>query len=102
LYGETSSANGYGGYLDGRGYFSGHVGIGITDPQERLHLDGDIKMTNNSAIKNAHGNDIFHPGWNSTFGDYTDIKSGYAWDDSGEPVSVVAGANGVFFRYRGR
>ena len=44
VYGKTSSAQGYGGYFEGDGYFSGSVGIGITDPSEKLEVAGNIKI----------------------------------------------------------
>ncbi len=47
-------------------------------------------------IINDEGNAILQTWWDGTFGDYTAINSGYAWTGS-EPVSVVAGANGVYF-----
>ncbi len=37
--GESNSAQGYGGYFVGRGYFSGNVGIGTTNPYEKLHVE---------------------------------------------------------------
>lgn len=44
VYGESGAASGYGGYFDGRGYFSGNVGIGILDPQAKLDVDGTVQM----------------------------------------------------------
>ncbi len=41
VYGKTNSSTGYGGYFDGRGYFSGNVGIGTTDPQGPLQIFTD-------------------------------------------------------------
>jgi hypothetical protein len=55
----------------------------------------NIYMPSNSSIMNESGKPVFHTGWTGVFGDYTDIKSGYDWG-SGEPVAVVAGANGMF------
>jgi len=53
-----------------------------------------------TVIKNSSGTDgrpIMTTGWNSTFGDFTAILSGYDHDGANEPVSVVAGAEGVQF-----
>ncbi len=61
-----------------------------------VELADDLIIPNNSDIKNTTGRAVFHTGWASLFGDYTTINSGYDWG-SGEPVSVVAGSNGVFF-----
>ncbi|MFC1785982.1 hypothetical protein ACFLZA_01290 [Candidatus Neomarinimicrobiota bacterium] len=44
VYGGTISPNGYGGYFDGRGYFSQYVGIGITSPDEALHISGNMRL----------------------------------------------------------
>ena len=78
------------------------VGIGTTLPSEKLDVAGNIKVNgnisipSNSNIINASGREVFHTGWSGGFGDYTSINSGYDWG-SDEPVSVVAGSNGVFF-----
>lgn len=40
VYGEVSSALGFGGYFLGRGYFSGNVGIGTSSPTEMLEVRG--------------------------------------------------------------
>ena len=41
VYGEGS----YAGYFVGRGYFSGDVGVGLTNPSEKLDVNGTVKMT---------------------------------------------------------
>jgi len=45
VYGETSGSNGWGGYFIGKGYFSGNVGIGTTDPGSPLTVAGLIEST---------------------------------------------------------
>lgn len=73
----------------------GDLGVGVTGKLELPSANGQIKNTN--------GNPILQTWWNNSpnFGDYTALNSGYAWtgDDihPNEPVSVVAGANGVYF-----
>jgi hypothetical protein len=110
-YSEGTTANGvYGGAIgaSGVGVFgqaTGSSGIGVKGQAPasgwagyfdgRLYVNGNIRIPSNSSIINASGKDVFHTGWSSAFGDYTDIKSGYEWG-SGEPVAVVAGANGMF------
>ncbi len=43
VYGHNENANGYGGYFVGKGYFSGNVGIGTTDPGSyELAVNGEI------------------------------------------------------------
>jgi hypothetical protein len=43
IYGIASNAtNNWAGYFIGRGYFSDNVGIGITNPAERLHVNGNL------------------------------------------------------------
>ncbi|MCP3872744.1 MAG: hypothetical protein GY699_06255 [Desulfobacteraceae bacterium] len=88
VYGHAEGANGVGVFGTGpgwAGYFEGN-----------LFVDGEIHLPNNSNIVNSSGRAVFHTGWRGLFGDYTTINSGYDWT-SGEPVSVVAGSNGVFF-----
>jgi hypothetical protein len=107
VFGEATGANSVGvfgkgspwaGYFSGNMYASGNLGIGTTDPQEKLHVEGDIRIPNNSSITNANDRAVFHTGWTGAFGNYSVITSGYEWGGSYPPaISVVAGTNGVFF-----
>ncbi len=45
VYGVSNSPDGWAGYFEGRGYFSGDVGIGTPSPAEALDVDGTVKMT---------------------------------------------------------
>jgi len=38
VYGSASTTNGWAGYFSGRAYFSGNVGLGISNPSVKLHV----------------------------------------------------------------
>jgi hypothetical protein len=44
IYGDASFGAGWGGYFDGKGYFSANVGIGTTTPVSKLHVIGDTRI----------------------------------------------------------
>jgi hypothetical protein len=53
--GVCASATGYAGYFQGRGYFSGNVGIGITNPGAKLDVLGDSRFRNRLRLGSAPG-----------------------------------------------
>ena len=55
IYGDATTGGGWGGYFDGKGYFSGYVGIGTTSPSEKLDVAGDI-LINGITIGRGSGN----------------------------------------------
>lgn len=101
VYGEVTGSNGIGVFGNANNTTNG-IGLYGSGPlwagyfAGNIYTSGEIHIPSNSQLVNATGNPVFHTGWSGLFGDYTTINSGYAWG-SGEPVSVVAGANGVFF-----
>lgn len=78
------------------------IDIGSPGVDGKLSLKGGggkimTKGTTNGNV--SFDNPILQTGWivgGIGFGDYTALNSGYAWTGD-EPISVVAGANGVFF-----
>ena len=51
--GVSSSPNGYGGYFVGRGYFSGNVGIGTSNPDYRLDVNGRARIQGTTGANTA-------------------------------------------------
>jgi hypothetical protein len=55
IYGDTYGAGGWAGYFDGKGYFSGNVGIGTTSPNEKLEVNGSVRVTG-AGLDVGYGN----------------------------------------------
>lgn len=55
--GSTNSPDGFGGWFEGRGYFSGHVGIGTTSPGYPLQVyaDGDAAVVAENPAEDTRG-----------------------------------------------
>jgi len=49
------SASDFAGYFDGKGCFSGYVGIGTTNPQSSLHVEGTLRVDNTIQADDADG-----------------------------------------------
>ncbi len=76
---------------------TGFLGIGTSNPLDRLHVDGDIRIADTGGIKNsALGNYILQTGSNTTFSNFTAINSGWGWEAMYEPVSLVASQFGFY------
>lgn len=60
VFGQSNSGSGYAGYFQGRGYFSGNVGIGVPNPSQRLDVGGGIAV-NGALIVNGSGRWVGSP-----------------------------------------
>ncbi len=112
VYGEGS----YAGYFVGRGYFSGNVGVGLTNPSEKLDINGTAKMTGfqlstspvagHVLTANSQGVGTWQPGGGGSLWQENGTKIYYNTDNvgigtadpnaplhvttSGDPVAVLA------------
>jgi len=50
VYGDATTGSGWGGYFDGKGYFSGNVGIGTTNPPSKLSISGGTLSVSGSGF----------------------------------------------------
>jgi len=55
IYGDASTGGGWAGYFDGKGYFSGSLGISIDSPQTKLHIEDVTKTLTNNVAGVAQG-----------------------------------------------
>ena len=71
IYGDAYGAGGWAGYFDGKGYFSGNVGIGTTDLQAKLHVQDYTTGESHQAM---------FKGGAVTVGDYSyiSLNNGYS------------------------
>jgi len=55
VYGTVTAGSGWAGYFDGKGYFSGNLGLGITSAATRLQIDGgtDAGLASGGFITNG-------------------------------------------------
>ena len=76
IYGDAYGAGGWAGYFDGKGYFSGNVGIGTTTPNRLLTVEttgsGCYLALNSSSNNTTIGSDV-----NGAFLVYDDTASTY-------------------------
>jgi hypothetical protein len=94
IYGVTNSPNGYAGYFyGGKNYFSGNVGIGVSQPGYKLHVDGTVNATSfqgdGSGLTNVPGDNL---------GNHTasqNLKLGSNWLSSdGDPEGIRISSSG--------
>lgn len=78
--GATNSPEGYAGYFEGRGYFSGNLGVGVLNPSARLDVDGAIRATGFQLASTTQ------PGFVLT----SDAQGNASW----QPVSIAGIAAG--------
>jgi hypothetical protein len=112
VMGEATSTNGYGGYFLGRGYFSGNVGVGVTNPSQKLDVAGTIKASGVQLTTgptagyvltcDAAGNGIWQPGAGESLWQENGTDIYYAGGDVGigtsspsYPLHVVSSASQV-------
>lgn len=52
IYGENgNSPSGYGGYFNGRGFFSGNLGVGVSSPKEAIDVQGTMRSSSLKTTK---------------------------------------------------
>ncbi len=85
VYGQSESPDGYGGYFIGRGYFSGNVGIGTTNPTTKLDVNGTVRATGFQMPTGAGAGRVLT----------SDASGNATWQDlpAGATVWAVSGNN---------
>jgi hypothetical protein len=96
VYGKSSS--GFAGYFEGHGYFSDNVGIGTTEPNATLEVNGAILRTG-STMFGANADTHINLGMDSTTGrdgfnySHATVGGGVGNDANGPYATVSGGWN---------
>ena len=88
---------------------SGNVGIGVTNPVEKLHVSGRVKFVNNSGelnfIEQSHGNNASHALEHKKTGDITSegsVRYEQMWSNTyGAYMHTNGGAGGISYASMG-
>jgi hypothetical protein len=94
IYGQTNSAAGYGGYFVGRGYFSGNLGLGMTNPAQKLDVAGTIQTTGFKLTTSPMAGYVLTSDANGV-GSWQAAAGGSLWQQNGGDIYYAAGSVGV-------
>ena len=79
IYGDTSNTGGWAGYFDGKGYFSGNVGIGTTSPGVKFVNSGAVSSLGPTLGSGAVGSQALLSN-NGLYGMYSGVSTnGDVW-----------------------
>jgi len=93
---QINSTETYAGYFEGKGYFSGNVGIGIKNPQRPLHINGPMRFEPLVSYPSSPSNgDMFFNDVDSKLyvydGSWTALNSGNdtsSWKINGDTITA--------------
>lgn len=94
VYGETASTHGYGGYFVGRGYFSTNLGVGVTNPVQKLEVAGTIVSTGLKLTTGAAAGYVLTSDANGV-GTWQPPAGGAFWTQSADDIYYDTGYVGI-------
>jgi hypothetical protein len=105
VYGLATGPNGFGGYFEGQGYFSGNVGIGTMTPGSPLTVAGQVESTTGGfkfpdgttqiTAATGNGGSLWWPAGDDIY--YDNGNVGVGTDTPGYPLHVTGGGQRVVF-----
>lgn len=95
VYGKTNSTGGYGGYFEGRGYFSNKLGLGIEIPDEMLHVNGNMRLTGTFEDKDGEAGTTGQLLSSTGTGTNWVTAESPLWTENGSDIYRVSGNVGI-------